>query len=72
MPMRVGGIDAAGDLGNAILITGLGWICSSIYLGIALKKVTGKKKACIRKPGYSLDFGIGLTPCGNNYWDFDR
>ena len=45
-----GGIDVAADLGNFILVTGLGWICISIYLGIALKKVTGKKRYVFASP----------------------
>ena len=45
-----GGIGVAGDFGNFILVTGLGWICISIYLGIALKKVTGKKRYVFASP----------------------
>lgn len=45
-----GGIAVAGDFGNFILATVLGWICISTYLGIALIKVTGKKRYIFASP----------------------
>jgi hypothetical protein len=45
-----GGISAGGGIAEVLLITAIGWMFSSIYLGIVLKTVTGKKRYIIASP----------------------
>lgn len=45
-----GGIGAAAGFGNLILITTIGWMCISIYLGLVLKKLSGRKSYIFASP----------------------
>jgi hypothetical protein len=47
-----GGTGAGGGFGSLIVITAIGWICSSVYIGIVLKNVTGKKSIYSRVLSY--------------------